>query len=264
MVGTSRILDLATHMAPGADFHFVSTAYVRPLTGPGARQRNDYEESKCAAEALVRQRCQATGRAHSVLRPSIIGGATSSGVCANFNGVLALLRLLGLARANGFDRGIAEHGVAIHCAPDATKNIVPVDWVARAIAETVEAGADDQTYDLTHPAPVTHTSFLKSILDAVGLSGVRISPEPIGSAPQSPVQRLFDRSLSCFDPYLWAEPEFDRGPMERRFRHMPPPPLVDRRYVERLMRFGDSINWRPYPLEQPQETPITNAERDCA
>ena len=98
--GTRNALALARRLR--VPFVHVSTAYVA-----GTRQgvvradeldlgqgfNNDYERTKCEAEALARRWGEATGLPLVILRPSIIVGDSATGATVNFNTLYDFMQL---------------------------------------------------------------------------------------------------------------------------------------------------------------------------
>lgn len=128
--GTRHLLDFAA-AAPGLRrFAYVGTAYVAgQRTGliredelnVGQTFRNTYEQSKSEAEALVRSRSGSLPCV--VLRPSIIVGDSRTGVTSSFKMMYWPLKIY----ARRLWRTVPGY-------PDAILDIVPVDFVAAAVA----------------------------------------------------------------------------------------------------------------------------------
>ena len=244
---TARLLDALDARAPRTTFHFVSTAYIcgrregtcrEDERGVGQEFRQTYEESKLAAEELVARRCADSGRPLTILRPSIIAGSSLDGTAANFTGFACLLRAVDRARGLGHDRRLA-----IPCDPSATKNVVPVDWVASVIAAILVRPARGLTYHLTHPRPVPHIEILEHLRALFDFPGLEITPAAVESAS-------LQRELSVFTPYLWGEPRFDRANVERLPGELSSPPPIDRAFIGKLIRFGHGSRWSAHPLEE--------------
>ena len=132
--GTRRILDFAAAAPNLRSLAYVGTAYVAgERTGliregelnVGQSFRNTYEQTKQEAEALVRSRI-GTGPGQIpgvILRPSIIVGDSRTGVTSSFKMMYWPLKIY----ARGLWRTVPGY-------PDAILDIVPVDYVASAVA----------------------------------------------------------------------------------------------------------------------------------
>jgi thioester reductase-like protein len=128
--GTRHILDFAASMSRLSSFAYVGTAYVAGErqglireneldTGQGFR--NTYEQTKAEAEAFVRSRFGSLPG--MILRPSIIVGDSRTGVTSSFKMMYWPLKIY----ARGLWRTVPGY-------PDAVLDIVPVDFVAAAVA----------------------------------------------------------------------------------------------------------------------------------
>ncbi len=131
--GTRHMLELADDARRHGSlrsFTYVGTAFVagersgivrEEELDVGQRFRNPYEETKCAAEKLVRARA---GQVPIVIvRPSIVVGDSRSGSTSSFRALYWPLK------------AYAKHGWRLVPGfPDVVVDIVPVDFVARAAA----------------------------------------------------------------------------------------------------------------------------------
>ena len=130
--GTRRILDLAAASPRLRSLAYVGTAYVAGERNDlvhenelaiGQGYRNTYEQTKAEAEALVRSRLNSLPGV--ILRPSIIVGDSQTGVTSSFKMMYWPLKIY----ARGLWRTVPGY-------PDAVLDIVPVDFVASAVART--------------------------------------------------------------------------------------------------------------------------------
>jgi len=131
--GTRRVLDFAASARNLRGFAYVGTAYVagertgRVLESElavGQNYRNTYEQTKAEAEALVRSRLGSLPGV--ILRPSIIVGDSRTGATSSFKMMYWPLKIY----ARRLWRTVPGY-------PDAVLDIVPVDYVAAAVARLV-------------------------------------------------------------------------------------------------------------------------------
>lgn len=131
--GTRRILDFAAGAPNLRSLAYVGTAYVagersdlirESELAVGQGYRNTYEQTKAEAEALVRSRLQSMPGV--ILRPSIIVGDSRTGATTSFKMMYWPLKIY----ARGLWRTVPGY-------PDAVLDIVPVDYVAAAVARLV-------------------------------------------------------------------------------------------------------------------------------
>ncbi len=129
--GTRRILDFASGAPRLQSFAYVGTAYVagervglvrEDELAVGQSYRNTYEQTKSEAEALVHARL--TSLPGIILRPSIIVGDSRTGVTSSFKMMYWPLKIY----ARRLWRTVPGY-------PDAVLDIVPVDFVASAVAQ---------------------------------------------------------------------------------------------------------------------------------
>ncbi len=140
--GTRRVLDLAAAARGLRSLAYVGTAYVAGERSDlvhedelaiGQGYRNTYEQTKAEAEALVRSRFGSLPCV--ILRPSIIVGDSQTGVTSSFKMMYWPLKIY----ARGLWRTVPGY-------PDAVLDIVPVDFVAAAVAR---AAFDDAAHGAT-------------------------------------------------------------------------------------------------------------------
>jgi nucleoside-diphosphate-sugar epimerase len=124
------MLDFAAAMRSLKSFAYVGTAYVagereglvrESELDVGQRYRNTYEQTKAEAEELVRSRLGSLPCV--ILRPSIIVGDSRTGVTSSFKMLYWPLKI--------YSRRLWR---TVPGFPDAILDIVPVDFVAKAVA----------------------------------------------------------------------------------------------------------------------------------
>ena len=129
--GTRKMLDFAGSMRSLRSFSYVGTAYVagerqglirEDELDVGQSFRNTYEQTKAEAELLVRSRMDKTPCV--ILRPSIIVGDSQTGVTSSFKMLYWPLKI--------YSRRLWR---TVPGFPDAVLDIVPVDYVAKAVAQ---------------------------------------------------------------------------------------------------------------------------------
>ncbi len=129
--GTRRILDFAAAARQLRSLAYVGTAYVAGERSDLVREnelvvgqtyRNTYEQTKAEAEALVQSHLGSLPGV--ILRPSIIVGDSRTGVTSSFKMMYWPLKIY----ARRLWRTVPGY-------PDAVLDIVPVDFVATAVAQ---------------------------------------------------------------------------------------------------------------------------------
>jgi thioester reductase-like protein len=263
IAGTRRLLALA-ESAGISEFHYVSTAFVcgeRP--GPmmeaeldcGQTFHNAYEESKCEAENAVRA---ATAIRSTVFRPSVIVGDSRTGYTSTYHGLYKFLDAARrLARPTRTSNGRRRVSLRLPLTGQEPRNLVPVDWVSRAIVEIVRRPAiHGQTLHLVSRRPTTVAEIHAVARDVLELDGIELS----GTEPAEPtaIEAAFLAAVRDYWPYLDGDPEFDDRKTRAALPNLPPP-NVGRELLSRLVRFAIADRWG-----RRREADARKAAVDCA
>ena len=217
-VGGLRSLLSACDAAGVREVHLVSTAFACGRTASPVAERvevgepdhrNDYERSKWRAERLFGDWLDAGGRSGTILRPSIVVGEFESGRASKYDGFYLLARATKLLANAVRDRGGDPSRVALRIAadPNATQNLVPVDYVSSLIAAVVTQPTSGQVIHLTHPRPPTNALIKLALERHFGLSGGSFAE---GGSSAGDDQRLFDEVAGTVADYLAPQPTFLR------------------------------------------------------
>ena len=244
--GTANLLTLAERLR--VPFCHFSTAYIagdrqgqvfEHETYTGQQFHNPYESSKCLAEMLVQDWTMRTGLDAFVFRPSIVVGDCQQGRIVHFDGLYNFLRLLdsvgGAIGAREF-RAVAD--------PNATKNLVPADYVARAAWHIIKASAP-QTYHITNPKPVS-LSLLRDILaDLFAIPGARlVREEEFHRRAPDRFESMYQKAAAQYAPYLAAEPLFDRTNTDTTLRGTSLAlPEMNMAFFQRLLDYARRTRW---------------------
>jgi thioester reductase-like protein len=181
--GTGNVLDLCLAAERLERHAYVSTAYVAGRRhgvvyehelAMGQDFKNHYESTKWQAEVWVRE---TTDRVPTtILRPAIVVGDSRTGETEKFDGPYYILRTI--ARAERLGRAVTQFGAA-----DAPFNVVPVDFVVAAIAETAFLPeAAGETLHLVDPDPLLASELVAT------LSRAYCGREPKGKVPPGLVE----------------------------------------------------------------------------
>jgi nucleoside-diphosphate-sugar epimerase len=197
----------------------------------GQRFHNVYERVKLDGETVIRVAADQASVDVRVLRPSIVVGPVSSASSTAGGNPSSLffgfIRLLAtLARWPG-GAGVR---LRIEAARRAAFNIVPLDYVTRAVialAEHPEAAGG--TFHLVVRDPPSQAAMLAMLLERLGLSGVTLldaASEPLGHP--SPLERRVAIMLEPYRAYLTQDVRFDdaRAAAVLRWCGVRPPTLT--------------------------------------
>jgi thioester reductase-like protein len=239
--GVRRLLQLAATC--GLDeFHHVSTAFVcGDRAGPnredelecGQGFHNDYEKSKFAAEQVLQQQSR---QRVTVYRPSVIVGDSRTGYTSSYHGFYRFLEAADRLAAPP-ERGKRSLPLRLAFTGDEPRNLVPVDWVARAITRVLERShLHGRTYHLVSRQPIAARHLAEVGAELLGLEGFTwVGPD--GPSDPTALEELFRERLYEYWPYRRGDPVFRDDNTRAALPDLPPPP-VDRPMLERLMRFA--------------------------
>lgn len=260
--GTNHLLNFLRGMMIQS-FHYVSTAYVSSFIAmrkPGLKcledpidpttvGRNDYETSKIVAENMVLD-CPWIG-SRTILRPSIIVGDSRTGYTSTYHGFYAPLKICHhMAMVLGFKPDTGNWFIEQLGLDQAdSKNLVPVDWVAKAITTiAITQPFHDAIYHLTNPTPLRcieiqqaiQRSLEKRLDRAVGQSLKGAEGQSRQQQPISP--ESFRDQLRVYESYFNNDPDFD---CEHTQAVLPdfPCPLVNGALLEKLADFAIDANF---------------------
>lgn len=258
--GTRHLLTLAETAARRGSFRrfcHVSTAYVAGCrTGlvredeldRGQRFRNAYEKSKLEAEVLLQQRARELPIV--ITRPSIIVGSAETGSTTSFKTMYWPLRVYATRRWR-----------IVPGIPQAVIDMIPVDYVARAVAHlTLADGVAGRTFHLcAGPEGSATLGDLGALASTIfGVPPPRFVNPVVFAATVRPLAMLFLsrrraqvlRAGRVYRPYLRMRLNFDLA--GTRDVLMPagltPPRVAD--YVERLFRYCIETDWGRHPVRR--------------
>jgi thioester reductase-like protein/predicted lipid carrier protein YhbT len=244
--GTAHLLTLAERLR--VPFGHFSTAYLvgdrqgrvyENEVRAGQRFHNPYESSKCRAELLVQDWAARTGLDAFVFRPSIVVGDSRQGRIVHFDGLYNFLRLLDSIAGVV---GTREFRVAAH--PEATKNVVPADYVARAAWHILKTGVP-RTYHITHPLPVSLAALRDICADLFALPGARlVEEEEFRRRRPDRLESMYRKAAAQYAPYLAAEPVFDRTNTDAALQGASlVPPEMNMAFFQTLLDYARSTRW---------------------
>lgn len=253
--GTRHILDFAGGSRQLRSFAYVGTAYVAGERSDHVREdelnvgqsyRNTYEQTKAEAEALVRSRLESIPGV--ILRPSIIVGDSHTGVTSSFKMMYWPLKIY----ARRLWRTVPGY-------PDAVLDIVPVDFVAKAVAGLLfDQAALNSTVHLCAGPRGSAT------IDQVAHRAMKYfnGPEPRYVDPRfffavlRPLlfvslwgrKRRVLRDGRAYRDYFTMRMQFDTSNAERLLKPVgvSPPPVLD--YLDRLFHYCVSSEWGRKPV----------------
>ncbi|MFC1636765.1 SDR family oxidoreductase [Planctomycetota bacterium] len=244
--GTANILELAEILQ--APICHLSTAYIAGErsgtvyeSDVDVRQKfhNAYERTKCQAESLVHKWSHRTDLDAFIFRPSIVVGDTEGGRILNFDGLYNLMRFF-----DNVGGVVGQKDFRVIGDPDATKNFVPVDYVADAIWYIIQHGSPG-TYHITHSSPMRLSQLRRIFADLFDLPGARfVHQSDFQTNQASRLERMYQEATSTYLPYFMGEPVFDRTNTDHALvdTHLQVPQM-DTDYFLRLLSYARKANW---------------------
>lgn len=217
--GTQNLIDLAA--ATGiSTFHDVSTAYVCGLRSDLVREedpvgingfRNDYEQTKSLAEKSIKSASHLTTK--TFYRPAIIVGEFESGRTTSYQGPYQSMFYTWVCAqvAERNAEGRWHHPVRINLSGTELRNLVPVDWVSKAIVTGImNPSCSGRTYHLTPEVPVTTSQLEEALEEYFGYSGVTfVGSASLPDADSTPAELDFYKWMGQYRKYMSTEPRFD-------------------------------------------------------
>lgn len=243
--GTQNILRLAAKLK--VPVCHISTAYIAgERTGIVKESETDisqafnnvYERTKCKAEGLVHKWAKETGLPAFIFRPSIVIGDSSTGRIATFNGIYNILRFF-----DTVEPIISNEEIRAVCKTDATKNLVPVDYLAKAVWHIIEHGIAS-TYHITNPNPLTLGQLRDIYANLFGLNAKLVSEKEFQRKKPTRLELLYRRMSLLYAPYMIDEPVFDRTNTNAVLKYTNLKlPVIDTAYFDRLLKYAKSVQW---------------------
>jgi long-chain acyl-CoA synthetase len=248
--GTRRVLDFAGEARKLRSLAYVGTAYVageredlvrESELAIGQRYRNTYEQTKAEAEALVRSRLESLPGV--ILRPSIIVGDSQTGVTSSFKMMYWPLKIY----ARRLWRTVPGY-------PDAVLDIVPVDFVATAVARLAfdEAARGSTVHLCAGPkGSATIDQIARRAAEYFKVREPRFVDPTFFFAAVRPLlfMTLWGRKRrvlvdgSAYRDYFTMRMQFDTTNAERLLgpAGVKPPPVMD--YLDRLFNYCVASEW---------------------
>ncbi|HEY7331294.1 MAG TPA: SDR family oxidoreductase [Gemmataceae bacterium] len=264
VLSTRGLLELCQSLGI-TQIHHLSTAFVcgdrRGLVREdeldcGGGSKNAYERSKFAAEELARQ---FPGIRATIYRPSVIVGDSGTGYTCTYHHFYRFLELA--VRLSSRPQRVS---LRLPLTGTETQNIVPVDWVSRALLALVDRPRwHGRTYHLTAWESVRLDEIKNILSELLPLEGVEWVG-PAGLPDPTPLEQLVLEQFQDYWGYLYSNLEFDCRNTRQTLPDLPPP-RFDRELVARLLKFAQADNWgRQRGRASPSLPPAGGRPSECA
>lgn len=247
--GTRALLAVA-RKAGVPHFVHVSTAYVcgrsrglvaERFTTPFPPASNAYEQSKQQAEQLV-WAWQGDERAVTICRPTILFGDGRTGRSTAMRGLYLIARateILNRAVSDAADTDRHAVPLRIIGRPEATINVIPVDWAARRIAAiALDERLAGEVVHVANAHPPTHTEIKQWLEAYYDLAGGGFCEETWPLAHPNHYEELFYSSSHAVHDYFRVDLRF-----ESRVNKADERRLIDREAFTRALRYAEATGW---------------------
>ncbi|MDQ7782937.1 MAG: SDR family oxidoreductase [Desulfomonilaceae bacterium] len=247
-LGSAKTLYNLTRRKP-MQCHLISTAYVCGLVqGRLVKEENHprgdfvnvYEESKWEAEQLW----MGNG---TLLRPAIIVGHSETARCTSFSGWYILVQAAHLL--DRLMRDVPEEqrlnlNINVPAYPDATANIITVDYVAGAAVRIIERPENHNgIFHLTHPNPPTHQWTLDWITRRFRIGGLNFAGAGAPfTQPRNTIERMVWRQMQTILFHFSNNPIFDRTNVDKALPDLEVPPISED-LADRLVDYAIEWDW---------------------
>lgn len=257
--GLYRLLDLCRSQDV-TEVHHVSTAFLcgdrrgtvyEEELDIGEGSGNAYEQSKFAAEQSLRA---FPGLQATIYRPSIVVGDSHTGYTTTYHHFYRFLELAVrlFARSSGPARRLT---LRLPLSGEERQNIVPVDWVSRALIELVgQPRGHGQTYHLVanRSVPIREvTAIIEDLLSIEGIQWVGANGLPDPTSVEQMVLEQFEDYWS----YLRSDVVFDNSNLREALPDLPAP-AFNRELVDRQLRFAQNDGWGRERVRSPADRPM--------
>jgi nucleoside-diphosphate-sugar epimerase len=255
VVGTRRLLEwMETHAI--TDLTHVSTTYVCGAGQDRVMERverappafnNDYERSKWEAEQIVSDWAAYGGRRLVIARPSIVSGDFHTGRATEFRGFYLVARAVEqLSMRYEAEPRERRHSIRLRLRGDTggANQLVPVDYVARAIAALAVDDDARGVYHLAHPKPPTNgelKSWLEQLFDVSG--GEFVGERDVLRQGQDADDQVFCLGLRALEAYFSATTIDCSRALARLGQHGVACPPIDFEYVRRCVEYAQARRW---------------------
>ena len=250
--GTQNLLEFCREQKL-RDLHYVSTAYVcgnregmilESELDCGQGFRNDYEESKFLAEQTVRQSTDLDQL--TIYRPAVVAGDSITGYTSTYHGLYLYLKTIDtvIRQIEPDADGVRRVKARWNCTGHELRNVIPVDWVAAAMARLfLTPAAHGGTYHLAPLQPLTPRRIIAYVDSYYNSAGLEFTGgKPLVEEEMTALEREGYAVMSIYASYATTDPRFDMANLTR-FTADLPCPEIDEAMVHRFIRYGVEDRW---------------------
>lgn len=249
--GTKRVLNLIDTLNVKA-FNYVGSAYACGKTSGDIAPdyvnfeqefRNPYELSKLEAEVLVRKHSETHSTVkHKFFRPSTISGRlleNKIGSISKFDVFYAWLFFFLRCKEKKHGHIGIEQAVEMSCrvtySSDSGLNIVPVDYVAKALFILSHSDSKENSFHLVNDNECAHSLYVPAMANAINIKGIKaVTEAPLTELNQ--LEKLYYQTVGkIYTPYVNAKTMNFKTPQNRA---LPKCPEINKENFSRLIDFA--------------------------
>jgi predicted lipid carrier protein YhbT len=188
-----------------------------------------------------------TGLPAIVLRPSIVLGDWANGRAVRFNTLYHLLRTLDAVGPSLRGQRLRLVGL-----PDVTKNIIPIDYFAKAAWQIIRRGAPG-SYHIVHPEPIRMGDLRQIFSELFDIDLRLVLEDDFSRERGTAAERTCHRIMAPYRPYMTQpEPVFDQCATAAALANdVAGPPRLDAAYFRKLLGYARSANWGRHEVGAP-------------
>lgn len=256
--GTKHAIELAKTL-DSSEFHYISTADVaggvdnfgEEDIGLKENARNPYEESKQAAEGLVR----ASELPYSIYRLGVVVGHSETGETDTYNGFYGYFSTSWHMREKMLEEA-KDVNFQIPVNLNCTINLIQRNWVQDVLLKLISKQANNYCFHITHPKPPTVGwvlgtcyPFLELPIEAVMEYG-----EPQGASRYwHVIQRGILREVATYHAYTDREAKFSNDVLRATLGddYQDPKPMI-KEQIYILLDYAQRTAFGKQNLDEPE------------
>ncbi len=264
--GTKNVLHLVAkeHKKDSvSSFHYMSTAYVagkyrqiycEQTLDQGQEFNNAYEASKVETEKLCHRFAQESSISTTIYRPGIVMG-DQNGTSLRYSGYYVFIKMLCKIHEQKRKRkqipldSTWQFPLRIEGNKNEKKHLLPVDYIAQTLAESLVRPADSiRTIYLLPERVPTNQETIEWVMKALNMEGLELIPMGEMTSFAHNMEKLFARSIQIYRPYLESEPKFEQSASLRLIRQWGIDiPEVNAEYFLKIVEYGNKDKWGKAP-----------------
>jgi nucleoside-diphosphate-sugar epimerase len=203
--------------------------------------RNAYEYAKFYSENFIAQECRAIGLPYQILRPSVIGGKMLGTENNYFIPKYMVFYLLAKFFHFSTKRKGKQENVRFMINKETNLNIIPVDYVAKVVANTFENDAVEQL-NIVNYQSFNMKEGLEIIMTEVGYTNFSFVPNDLNFQYKNSIEKMYYESIGKhLKPYFITDAnEYDTALLHSILEI----PKIDNKAFTKMIRYAIANNFQ--------------------